>query len=67
MQQFGTIFSSPFSTIRRTMPWTSKNRVQRACRYATAAIGQTVSANSLEGRPDQLASVAERYSNTNHG
>ena len=34
--------------------------LHRACRYASAAVGETVTAAMIGGLPDQLASVAER-------
>jgi CRISPR-associated protein Cmr2 len=37
-----------------------RGHVQRACRYASAALGQMVAADTLNTLPDHLASIAER-------
>ncbi len=37
-----------------------RGHVRRACRYASAAVGQAVAADTIGGLPDQLASIAER-------
>ena len=37
-----------------------RGHVARACRYASAALGQPVRADSIGGLPDQLAAIAER-------
>lgn len=37
-----------------------RGHVERACRYASVAVGRTVSAGALAGISDQLASVMER-------
>jgi CRISPR-associated protein Cmr2 len=37
-----------------------RGHAQRACRYASAAVGAMVTANTLDGLSDQLASITER-------
>ena len=37
-----------------------RGHVGRACRYASAALDQPISADAIGGLPDQLASIAER-------